>query len=180
MIQNSIFKRAVGWGVMLSVVGMAGAVTMPNLYRIQDTKASIAQQNELIARHLDVLARPHMITPHTNLQKYILPAEGSDLSTLSADFQAELLAALASNQARLINLSQADNVVDIQGLEGLDFRLAFEGDLEAVTGFADALSKMRWPVLVERFELVAQGPETRPDRKLRATLALRIWSEASV
>ncbi|MEM7663388.1 MAG: hypothetical protein AAF292_14170 [Pseudomonadota bacterium] len=180
MIENTTLRKAIGWGLVVAAVSALGAVTMPNVGRIQSAQAAIAQQNDLIDRHLDVLARPPVVTPHTALQKHIVTSEEADMSGLAADFQAELLEALTANQARLINLRKADSVLDIGGLEGLDFRLTFEGDLQSIVGVADTLNDMQWPVLVETMELVAQGPETRPDRKVRASLSLRVWVEIAV
>lgn len=174
---NDWSQKITGWCVLVASLVALVLVMWPGASRTYFDYHVIQSELALIKRHVEALSRQPKPNPNRHLQSYIWPMEDNTPSLISADVQASLLETLQLNQGRLVNLQQVDNMNNIIGLTGLDFRLSFEGDLQTLTGFLEAISSLEWPILIEGLDIIAQGPEERPDRNLRINLTLRLWLE---
>lgn len=164
--------------IAIALAAFAFLLLWPTGSRIFQVHQETKSLGPLIERHYASLAKALPANPYQNHAVFIASKDiilSSD--NISADIQAKLIDTLKANQTRLIDLRQNTSDETINGLQGLSFTLSFEGDLQAVFTTLSKLTETPWPLLVETMDVTAEGPDDRPDRKVRITLTLKIWTE---
>lgn len=165
--------------IALILIGVAASLLWPLGTRILDLQAQSQALTPLIERHYASLRQPLPTNPNENHRIFIIPAISLETDNLSADVQAALIETLKTNQTRLIDLRENTADTSVPGLEALSFTLNFEGDLQAIFASLTKLAETPWPLLIEKLDLKADGPTNRPDRKMRASLTLTLWTEVT-
>lgn len=171
--------RLQGALIGLLLLGLCASLLWPVGARLFELRAQSSALTPLIERHYNSLATPLPVNPSDNHRIFILAASDlAETDNLSADIQAALIDTLKTNQTRLVDLRENTSGTSVPGLEALSFTLSFEGDLQAVLTSLSKLAETPWPLLIDNLDLKAEGPTTRPDRKMRAMLKLSLWTEA--
>lgn len=149
-----------------------------NIAELTGIHAETKEAKARIVRYEAALSRPLSENPYRHFETFVLKTD-QQASTLSADIQAAIIDSIRLNQARMIGLEEGDPDMEIAGLKALVFNLSFEGDIEAILDTLGAISEQSWPLVIEAISLQAQGPANRPDRRMRVTLKLKLWTEIS-
>lgn len=169
--------RLQGIGILLGLIGLLAVTIGTNVSALLETSNQISASSHLIERYEVSLSRPVSQNPYRNFEAFIWRSEAG-IASQSADIQSAVVESLSQKQARMLDLRQEGSDVSIQGLEALVFKLNFEGDLQAILDVMVSLSEQPWPIVVEAFNASALGPESRPDRRMRVAVTLKVWGEA--
>ncbi len=178
---NALFSlRAQGILILFFGFLLVIIVFQPIVSEIQNTKRQTQDVTVLIDRHIASLSRALPNTPYQSHDVFVFRLGSSDTLSTGADIQTALIEILKQHKARLVDLRQDETEETISGLSGLLFTLNYEGDFKAVLDVISALSATEWPLLIERMEVAAKGPNSRPDRQIRISLKLRLWVRGAV
>jgi len=172
--------RLEGW-LYLGLGGLIIAgLFWPTAESLIDKRQRVETARELIASHIEDLSAPAPTNEYLRFQSFVYqPPEGTDTQLSSSEIQTALIDQVRIHQARLVDLRVSDTPNQLDTLEALELRLEIEGDLKALLDTISALGDLPQPILIDSLTIKPVGRFDRPDRRLRLSLDLSVWSEVS-
>lgn len=159
------------WGIIAALVY---ALLGPKLERTLMANRVAAEKAELVVEYEARLDLPLSADRSSPFRSYVLKT-GSDGEPVE-NIQTGLLDIIGQNQARLIDLRETQTSAQLGSLSALMYRVELEGDLQAVLETLSALGTSEMPVLIDRLELRPLERSERPDRLVRMSANLTIWT----
>lgn len=170
--------RALGAGIVLVLVALAILATMPLLEAHTERQALMAEQEFRIAQLEERVSEPSQEDPNLELLPYIAP--GLDPASFTPRFQEEVIGYIRAAKARLVEFRALPSRSDIDALQGLSFRLAIEGDWQALLECLSRMSQTSYPIIIDELSIVPRPINDRADRRLRLTIQITIWTDQQV
>ena len=159
------------WGIVAAMLYM---LLGPKIDTVFTANNDAAEKANLIVDYEARLNQPLSADRSLPYRTYVL-AIGSD-GELAGNIQTGLLDLIRQNQARLVDLRETQTSAKLGSLSAMMYRVELEGDLQAVLETLSALGTSNVPVLIDRLELRPLERSDRPDRLVRMTANLTIWT----
>ncbi|MCH9752462.1 MAG: hypothetical protein K0U61_09630 [Alphaproteobacteria bacterium] len=159
------------WGI---IAALSYALLGPKIETILMANRIAAEKAELVVGYEARLDQPLSADRSLPYRSYVL-AIGADVDAIS-NVQTGLLDLIRQNQARLIDLRETPTSARLGSLSALMYRVELEGDLQAVLETLSALGTSNYPLLIDRLELRPLERADRPDRLVRMTANLTVWT----
>lgn len=159
------------WGItglfLISVLG-------PKAETLLVSQRTAIEKRDLITDFKARLNAPLSADRSLPYRSYVLSV--SSEQDIANTIQTRLLETVRQSQARLIDLRETPTSTTLGGLSALMFRLEVEGDLQAILETIDSLGASEFPILIDRLELRPIDRSERPDRMVRMSANLTIWT----
>ncbi|MBO6689399.1 MAG: hypothetical protein JJ919_13045 [Henriciella sp.] len=167
-------KFVQGWIWWLVMAALLYALLGPKVDAIFTANRTAAEKAELIVDYEARLKQPLSADRSLPYRSYVWTV-GAEAEP-GRNVQTDLLDLIRQNQARLVDLRETQTSARLGSLSALMYRVELEGDLQAVLETLSALGTSSYPVLIDRLELRPLERSERPDRLVRMTANLTIWT----
>lgn len=159
------------WGI---IAVLLYALLGPKVETVLTANRVTAEKADLIVDYEARFNQPLSADQSLPYRSFVLAVGSSDEPF--GNVQTGLLDLIRQNQARLIDLREIQTSAQLGSLSALMYRVELEGDLQAVLETLSALGTSDYPVLIDRLELRPLERTDRPDRLVRMSANLTIWT----
>lgn len=177
---RSILYPLEGW-LYLSLLGLVCAgIILPKASALIENTRLANEAEALIASHISDLSAPPPPNVYLKYRSYTYQAAGNEEGALdSGSIQAAIIDQVKTNRARLVDLSAPESSRELGNLKTIEFRLEVEGDIKSLLDTVQSLGILAAPILIDTLSIKPVGRFDRPDRRMRMTLELSIWTEVA-
>lgn len=161
-------------GVLTLIAGILAMLLLNALLGLSEKWQQLQTAEDRLSAFEQRLARP---VPPNRFGAYSVFLSTAADETLTTSLQNELIALVSAHSGQVVDIREMPATPTPEGLVALRLHLVFEGDLQTMTEVLEGLAAMEQPLLLDNTSIRAIGSSTSPDRHLRASLDLSIWSE---
>lgn len=172
-----LLRRLEGWVVLAGLALVIYLLLAPRVSDVNDEWTRFRGAESLALSHAEKLARPVPPDKFAGYRSFVVPVgPDAELSVLTGSVQSALIELVRARKARLVDLRETGTNGSINGLSAITWRLEIEGDIEAALDVIRALEDLPQPVLIDELDLKPTGNAGEPDRRMRLTLSLSLWT----
>ncbi|ABI78711.1 hypothetical protein HNE_2522 [Hyphomonas neptunium ATCC 15444] len=172
-----LFGRVGGWLVLAGLVATVWLLLSPRVSHVLLQWDRFNGAELLALSHAEKLGRPAPPDIYAGYKAFIVPVgPDADRARLAGLIQSAVIERVRASQARLVDLRETGASVAIEGLSAIAWHLEVEGDIEAVLEVMRSLEDLPQPVLIDSLDLQTAGSAGEPDRNMRMTLKLTLWT----
>jgi len=172
-----LLRRLEGWVVLAGFALAIYLLIAPRVSDVHDEWTRFRGAESLALSHAEKLARPVPPDKFAGYRTFVVPV-GPDANptVLASTVQSALIELVRARKARLVDLRETGAIGSINSLSAITWHLEIEGDVEAALDVIRALEDLPQPVLIDELDLKPAGRAGEPDRNMRLTMSLTLWT----
>tara|TARA_R110002049_G_scaffold193364_4_gene362213 strand:+ start:204 stop:755 length:552 start_codon:yes stop_codon:yes gene_type:complete len=172
-----MLRRLEGWLVLAGLALAIYLLLAPRVSEVLDQWARFRGAESLALSHAEKLARPVPPDKFAGYRSFVVPVgPDADPTVLTGSVQSALIELVRARKARLVDLRETGANESVNGLRSITWHLEIEGDVEAALDVIRALEDLPQPVLIDELDLKPAGRAGEPDRNMRLTMSLKLWT----
>ena len=171
--------EAAGWLILAGLAAGLWLLLSPRVSHVLTEWERFRGAERLALSHAEKLARPPPPDIFAGYKVFVVPAGSeTDRARLAGVIQSAVIERVRASEGRLVDLRESGPGIAIAGLGAITWHLEAEGDIQAMLSVIRSLEDLPHPVLIDSLSLQAAGSAGEPDRNMRLTLTLTLWTGA--
>lgn len=161
-------------GVLTLIAVVLAVLMLDALLGLSERWQQYQSTQDRVAAFAQRLSRP---VTHNRFEAYSVFLAQTPDENLASSLQNELISLVNTHSGQVVDIRELPGASMPEGPVALRLHLVFEGDVQTVTEILTGLAALEHPILLDNANIRAASPGNFPDRHLRASLDMTIWSE---
>tara|TARA_R110002049_G_scaffold32139_4_gene107542 strand:+ start:1855 stop:2406 length:552 start_codon:yes stop_codon:yes gene_type:complete len=172
-----LLYRLEAWLLLAGLLALVFLLIGPRITGVHDQWVRLQKSETLALSHAEKLSRPAPPDRYARFRSFVMQTgPDTDTSVLAGSVQSSIIELVRTSKARLVDLRDTGKNTSIDGLIAITYHLEVEGDIQAALEVVSALGNLPGPILIDELDLKPAGGAGEPDRRIRLSMSLSLWT----